>query len=408
MKSCLQGEMEKRNIDWIILSGDRSYTPDIVYMLGNAGLCHPIILIKKGDEPIIIYEPMEKEEALKIGAKIYSREEFLPRSQALLLANDKDRQTTFYSNLFNKFSVNGNVLFCGNDEISNTFILHEIVSSFNFINISSYEHKNIFHQIRQTKEKYEIEHIRDASKKTVKIFTEIDKFLYRGVLSGDSIKDESGEKIKLGDIRNLVMKIIAEENLTPDQIPIIAMGKDGSSPHCRGNDSQEIIQGQPIVMDISPKSSITGYFSDMTRTICIGKPSDQLQEIYDTVKEAYDISLKSVNLGEKLCNPDIAASEFFKSKGHPVVMDAPGITEGYTHSLGHGVGLNIHELPRVSAYNREDSQIFKPNMTFTIEPGLYYESKSIGVRLEDTFCINENGELENLTEYKMILQVSTN
>ena len=407
MKNDLYNEMKIRKIDWLILSGNRSYTPDIIYILGDAALAHPIILIEKNNEPIIIYEPMEKEEALKTGGRIYSREEILPRSKAMEFNCDKDRQTAFYANLFEKFSIKGNILFCGNDEINNSFILHEIVSSFNEINMVSYEHRNIFHQIRQIKEKHEIDHIRDVSKKTVKIFSGIDNFLSKGVFSGENIKDETGKNITLGDIRRLVLKIMAEENLTFEQVPIIAMGKDGSSPHCRGNDQQELIQGQSIVMDISPKNLLSGYFSDMTRTICVGQPCEHLQETYDTVKKAYELSLKYIRQGIKLCEPDMEVSSFFRAKGHKVVMDSPGIIEGYTHSLGHGIGLNLHELPRVSAYNIDDSQIFQPNMVFTIEPGLYYESKNLGVRLEDTFCLNSNGELENLTQYPMNLQIGT-
>jgi len=405
MKTCLQKEMKIRNIDWIILSGSRASTSDIVYMLPNAGLVHPVILIKQAAEPIVIYEPMEKEEALKTGLDIYSKEDILPRAKSLALSSEKERLEIFYSNLFEKFKVKGNVLFCGNDEINNSFILHELVSSMPYINLVSDENKNIFHVARQTKENYELDILRDISFKTVKIFSEIETFLRKGILSGDHIKNETGENIKIGDIRKLVLKIMAAENLIPEQIPIIAMGKDGSSPHCRGNDSEDIITGLPIVIDISPKSVLNGYFSDMTRTVCVGKPSAQIREIYETVKSAYELSLKYITEGVRLCEPDIAVSEYFKSKNHKVVMDSPGITEGYVHSLGHGIGLDVHELPRISVYNRDDSQVFKKFMAFTIEPGLYYEDKNLGIRLENTFCINEKGELENLTEFPMNLEI---
>ncbi len=406
MKSCLQREMDARNLDWIILSGDTVSTPDIRYILGKSNLIRPTILIRKKSEPVVVYEPMEREEAVKSGMDVFSREDILPRSKILALPGEKDRQISFFSALLDRFSVSGNVLFSGNDEILNSFAIHEfLISHRKDITIAAYENKSLFQTVRQTKEDYELDLLRDVSVRTMKIFGEIFSFLRKSRLVNGVLKNDSGASVLLGDIRKLVLRVMAAESLTPEQIPIIAMGKDGSSPHCRGTDSMEIKQGMPIVMDISPKCSVSGYFSDVTRTVCVGKAPDQLCDIYSQVKQAYEIAVKSVACGKKLSHPDKMVSEYFRSKKHPVVMDTPGITKGYTHSLGHGVGLEIHELPRVSAYNDDDAKIFQPSMAFTIEPGLYYGNMDLGVRLENTFCLDADGKLENLTEMPMELEI---
>jgi Xaa-Pro aminopeptidase len=93
------------------------------------------------------------------------------------------------------------------------------------------------------------------------------------------------------------------------------------------------------------------------------------------------------------------ACEMFEAMGHPTVMSNPSTEQGYVHSLGHGVGLRIHEKPGSSLVNSTGSDILAPGTVFAMEPGLYYPEKGMGVRIEDTYTVDENGRFEVLVEY---------
>ncbi len=90
--------------------------------------------------------------------------------------------------------------------------------------------------------------------------------------------------------------------------------------------------------------------------------------------------------------------ELFEKNGHQTPLHTPAPVEGYVHSLGHGVGLNIHERPW-SGLTATDDNILKPGVVFTSEPGLYYPEKGMGVRIEDTYWVSPDGKIEILAEY---------
>ena len=89
--------------------------------------------------------------------------------------------------------------------------------------------------------------------------------------------------------------------------------------------------------------------------------------------------------------------DYYEGAGHPTIRSKPGTSEGYVHSLGHGVGLHIHERPSISHLAKED--LFQKGNFITIEPGLYYPDRGLGVRVEDSFIIDESGELISLTSF---------
>ena len=90
--------------------------------------------------------------------------------------------------------------------------------------------------------------------------------------------------------------------------------------------------------------------------------------------------------------------EEYEENGHPTPLHSPATVEGYVHSVGHGVGLNIHERPW-STLIAADDNLLRPGMVITIEPGLYYPEKGMGVRIEDTYWIRPDGKMEVLAEY---------
>lgn len=169
------------------------------------------------------------------------------------------------------------------------------------------------------------------------------------------------------------MKILGAEQVSFDLITIT--GKKTSLPH--GVPGDDIIRnGDFFTMDIG--ATYKGYHSDMTRTFCIGEPTEEMKKVYSIVLKAHYMALNSVKPGMKCSDIDKIARDYIYSKGY----------EGcFGHSTGHGVGLDIHEFPVVST---KSDVTLKKGMVITIEPGIYLKDK-FGVRIEDTVVVTEDG-----------------
>jgi len=166
---------------------------------------------------------------------------------------------------------------------------------------------------------------------------------------------------------------------------IVACGKETSMPHNTG--SGILVENEPILIDLFPRDTKTGYYADMTRTFVRGEPDRELIRMYNAVKEAWTIGKKKVKSGISGSEVHNAVVSYFKSQGYE------SGAEGFTHSLGHGVGLAVHEMPPVSPANA----VLETGNVITIEPGLYY-SETGGVRLEDMGMVCENS-FDCFTDY---------
>ncbi len=179
---------------------------------------------------------------------------------------------------------------------------------------------------------------------------------------------------------------------------IVACGKHASEPHNTG--SGVIMAGQPVVIDIFPRSEVTGYWGDMTRTFVKGKAPETVKNAYEAVKGARDYAKNTVKAG---IIPSVLTKEvtnYLADRGFETGRNANGSYFGFFHGLGHGLGLEIHEKPFVGTSN---DLPLKVNEVITIEPGVYYPEWG-GIRLEDVVIVKENG-IECLTEYPDCLEI---
>lgn len=157
--------------------------------------------------------------------------------------------------------------------------------------------------------------------------------------------------------------------------PIVAFDQNAAIPHYMPNNKQQITNNNLILLDFGAR--VDGYCSDMTRVIFWGTPSSHQQKIYETVKHAQQLALEILKPNLSCSLPDEVAKKHIISRGFPV----------YPHGLGHGVGLDIHEAPRLRSGSSENLQT---DMVVTIEPGIYLEG-DCGVRIEDLVVLTETG-----------------
>jgi len=219
--------------------------------------------------------------------------------------------------------------------------------------------------------------VKDASE--IKIIKEAVKIACKSL-------DQLEKKIKVGMSENDVeweLLKLARANGADDFSfpPIITFGKDTADIHSQKG-STKMKKGDMVLVD----SGIIykGYITDMTRVFFVGKPSKFEKEIYDTVLAANLVAIEAVEVGKGFAEIDAAA------RG---VIERAGYGKYFTHSTGHGTGLEVHEAPTVSHHSKEK---IAEGMVFTIEPGIYVEGKG-GVRIEDMIYVNEKGKVEVLT-----------
>ena len=152
---------------------------------------------------------------------------------------------------------------------------------------------------------------------------------------------------------------------------IAAFGRNTSVPH-HASGTAKLQNGMPVLLDFGCKYG--GYCSDMTRTFCFGKPDAEFKQAYTAVLEAHMAAAEGIRAGQTGKQADALARD---------VLAGYGCDKFFTHSLGHGIGINIHEYPTLGP---RSEHILEENMVFSIEPGVYFEGK-FGIRIEDSACM---------------------
>lgn len=203
-----------------------------------------------------------------------------------------------------------------------------------------------------------------------------------------------GEFVVLGDmsltseyLRDFVERHLFERGCLAAET-IISSGPQTAYPHYLGEGP--ILAHSPIIVDIFPRSKQTGRFADMTRTLFKGRPSAEAIKMYEIVLEGQRLALEMVGGHVNGKSVDMEVRNYFERAGFYTKKETG---EGFIHSTGHSLNLSLHEPPSLSP---KYSVRWKKNMLVTIEPGLYYPSLGLGVRVEDMVVIDEVG-CTNLT-----------
>jgi Xaa-Pro aminopeptidase len=162
---------------------------------------------------------------------------------------------------------------------------------------------------------------------------------------------------------------------------IVAGGDQGCDPHERG--FGPLYANALIILDVFPRDAKTGYFGDMTRTVVRGQASNAQRKLWETVKAGQALALKRIKAGADGLQIHKAIENFFRERGYPTEI-RKGRRVGFFHGTGHGLGLEIHEYPRLQKVTLKDRQVL------TVEPGLYYPGLG-GVRQEDVVVVTKSG-----------------
>ena len=247
---------------------------------------------------------------------------------------------------------------------------------------------------REIKTPDEIEHIREAQQHTEAAMDAAITLIRNSEIRGDLLY-HNGEPLTSETVKREIKFLLLERDCTAGHT-IVAGGDQACDPHNEG--SGPLHAHQSIIIDIFPRSNITGYFADLTRTVVKGDPSADLQNIYDAVLAGQNLVLDSIRADADSQAIHRALTELFENRNFETgTID--GRMQGFFHGTGHGLGLEIHEPPRIG----KTPGNLRAGHIVTVEPGLYYPGRG-AVRIEDLAVVTEDG-LENLTRYPKFLIV---
>jgi len=395
--------MQARNLDALIVFGNAEHNPPMYYFTGGGHVSHATIIKKRGEEPIYFHADMERDEAAKSGLKRipytkYDYDDFFKKANKDALLASAMR----YELMFKDAGVtSGRVGVYGTYDLGSIFgmltQLQKLMPDLEFV--GEPREDSIFMRAMETKDEVEVNRIRKMGKITTGVVEKVREYLTSCDVRDDEVLlKEDGSPLTVGDVHSKIRLWVSEQGAELPSGFIFAIGRDAGVPHSAGNPSDLMRLGQTIVFDIYPAEAGGGYYYDFTRTWSLGYATPETQALYDQVKEIFDQLMDNFDLNAAFSEYNKMTCEFFESKGHQSPLNTKAPVEGYVHSLGHGVGLNIHERP-FSGLNASADQRLAPGVVITSEPGLYYPEKGMGFRIEDTLWVRADGVMEKLAEY---------
>jgi Xaa-Pro aminopeptidase len=274
----------------------------------------------------------------------------------------------------------------------------------------------VLEELRAVKTDAEIDNVRSVQRATEEAMATAEDLIASSTIAGDD-RNAGGSRTRIGSDEEAIEPgtlVHDGEPLTSERVKtaieiallergcaleetIVACGSQAADPHDRG--SGPLFAGEPIIVDVFPRDKATKYFADMTRTFLRGEADGTVREWYELTHEALREATDAVEPGVTGEAVHEAACAVYESAGIPTLRSDPDTETGFIHSTGHGVGLDIHELPRLSPGAGE----LEPGHVVTVEPGLYDPDVG-GVRIENLLVVTEEG-CETLTDYPIELEV---
>ena len=396
MKHDLDRLMAERGFEAITVSGTPNTSRDLFYLTGPIAVMRARIMKKRGEEPVLIVSGMERDEAAKSGLEIRTYADLDVMKITREAKDPLEAGVNAFLHACEVLGVAGNIAFYGSGEIPHEHALLKAIEDSGAIKVCVEPYDSIFSEARMTKGDDEIARIESVTRRAQEVMTAVRDFLSSCSDRGGRIVDPDGREVTIGRVKQMITDETEARGMMLDEEVIFSQGRDSAVCHSRGDDAATLVPGKTIVFDYCPQEAGGGYFCDITRTWCPGHVPGAVQEIYDEVMEIHQSVLDALEIGGLCSEYDRITNEYFDAKGHPTPMKDTGKTEGYVHTLGHGFGLQVHERPRLSMFAKTEERL-APGYVFTVEPGLYYPDREIGVRLEDDIAIREDGTIVDLT-----------
>lgn len=378
MLTHLDDLMRSRSIDTIVVPMHEAMHPSFRWLARGAKVTRGYAVKLAGREPVLVTYPMEREEAAATGLAVRLALEFGSDAIFKTAANLAEGYAELYTNLLRGLGSGERIAFFGNAPLHFYHGIFEALERRGW-RVHRANGEDLIQRARKQKDAWEIDAIRSVGARTEQVVDGV-----RAMLR------EWSPSLTIGDLKTFVSHEIARLGMIEDHETILSQGRDAGIPHSRGDASARVRQSVPIVLDIFPADKTSGYFFDLTRTFCAGPIPDELRRIHADVLAAFTRVRDAIRPGTKAAAYQALVCDFFEERGYETARANPATLSGYVHLLGHGVGLEIHEKPSFQLSPKNEDRI-EVGDVIAIEPGLYFPDREIGVRIEDTFVVREEG-----------------
>jgi Xaa-Pro aminopeptidase len=394
-------ELSRLKADTVVIIGDSTFgNPSLAYVVGATATRGGIYMKHVGSKPMLLVSEIDVGSAKKgiiQDIRSYSEFGYLELSKRM---GETKAKIEVCTKALKEMNIKGNICLGGKVEAGLALSWAEGLKGKGFgITID----ESLIDRVRMTKDDAEIEKVRNVGKKTEKVVAATIKMFQECMIGKDGkLKSQEGKPLTVADVKAFIRMRLAEENLIASEDTIFAVGPEAADPHNNGGERTVIQTNTPLVYDIFPQE-VGAYCFDMTRTIVIGKASNEVRKAYTDVLESQLLALDTIRSGVQAKEVMRKICEFLQSRGHrtPIYYVEKNIpmTDGLIHGLGHGVGLTIGEPPYLRLTSED---ILVEGAVTTVEPGVYYPGK-FGVRVEDIVVVRKN-KAENLSTFSKELE----
>lgn len=378
MLSDLDLFMRERGIDTILVPMHEAMHPSFRWLSRGAKVTRGYAIKPVDREPILVTYPMEREEAVATGLEVVLVGDLDHERIFRTAPNTAEAYSELFTNALQKLGSGKSIAFFGNAPLQLYVGLVEALEKRGW-QVHRSNGEDLIQLARKRKAPWEIDAIRSVGERTEQVVDGVREML-RNARPG----------LMLGDLKQFVTSEITRLRMIEDHETILSQGRDAGVPHSRGDAAAPFRPSVPLVLDIFPADRASGYFFDLTRTFCVGEIPPELERLHADVFEAFESARDAVRPGTPASSYQALVCDFFEKKGYPTLRSDARTLEGYVHGLGHGVGLDIHEKPSF-ALNPTNHDLIETGDIITIEPGLYFPERELGVRIEDTFVVTESG-----------------
>jgi len=405
MRKDIDIAMRKRNVQAVLVYGDTTLqNPDLTYVVGGALPRGGLYFKRVGEKPLLITSTLDIGLAKRYGVvrrletytqwgiekllKTYGRNAAFPRLIVKLLHRER---------------VQGKVVLAGRYDMANGLNITDQLRGLG-IRVSGEPSPSIIEAARETKEQPEVREIRAVAELTGNVMDRVVNALKR-LKRKRAAFYLGGQKATVSLIKRLISTDLAQHDLIAPEGTIFSIGPSSAEGHNMGVPTDTIRPGKLIVFDIFPQNE-SGYWYDATRTYVLGRASRRALAMYEAVLEAQQDSVDFIREGITGEGAMKRACKVIEAHGYPTIRALyegrkKSVPSGFTHSLGHGVGLTIGERPYLSFGNKER---LKAGHIVTVEPGVYLPGYG-GVRIEDTVLVFARG-CEPLVKIEKELEIT--
>ncbi|MGY5860675.1 MAG: Xaa-Pro peptidase family protein [Candidatus Thorarchaeota archaeon] len=377
--------MEKYGIDALLTSGSAFENPDIYWLTGFRSGDEITYLKNKGEEPLAA--------SAFLAIKRVTKESFIKKTHDLsdvylqLLKENKkirDNMDRAYDDLLkNHFS--GKVLGVPDEfPASRLVMLQEMGFEIKVV-------RDLVAEARATKSAKEIEIMKKAGKATIDGITHVIETVKDSEIGANKVLMHKGEPLTVGKVKNLLDHFLLDRGAESAEDVILAVGEKAVDWHYLGVAEDKLKSESPIILDVFPRLKQERYIADVTRTFVKGPVPERVGEMFEAVEDAANTTVDALTDGAIIDDVNMACFKTLQKHGFDSRRLNPDAKDGMTHGLGHGIGLEVHELP--SMYSRQD--LFAEGHVMAIEPGVYLEGIG-GVRIENDYVVTK-GKANRLT-----------